>query len=348
MTPLVHSQPLSAAAGVPVFLKLECCQPTGSFKLRGIGASCAAAALAGAELLVSSSGGNAGLAVAHAARALGLPATVVLPSTTAAHVRACLASLGATVVVSGSCWDEAHAHAQTLGGALVHPFEGQSTWEGHATLVAEAAAGGQLAAAAAGVPGAARLAAGGPPGALVAAVGGGGLLMGCAIGLRAEGWWPPGDDGGGGAVSGAPAATLLVAAETEGAACLAASLAAGRAVTLDRIASCAASLGARSPARAALDAAAAARKSGRLFSAVVSDADALAACSRFLDDHRVLVEPACGAALAPVYAPGGFGPAGAFAGVDSVLVVVCGGACVDAAGLGALCAQHGVPWPWQR
>jgi hypothetical protein len=78
-TPLIHSNALSAAlgTGAPVFLKLEASQPSGSFKLRGIGATCAAAVAAGAPRLVSSSGGNAGLAVAHSARALGVPCTVV-------------------------------------------------------------------------------------------------------------------------------------------------------------------------------------------------------------------------------------------------------------------------------
>lgn len=72
---------------------------------------------------------------------------------------------------------------------------------------------------------------------------------------------------------------------------------------------------------------------------VVSDASAVRACVRFADDHRLLVEPACGAALAPAYegdagvrAAAGAGGAGGETGRD-VVVVVCGGAAVD---LGAL------------
>lgn len=57
-----------------------------------------------------------------------------------------------------------------------------------------------------------------------------------------------------------------------------------------------------------------------VISHVVSDADALDACERFLSDHRVLVEPACGAALALAYAP-----TDALRGYANVLVVVCGG-----------------------
>ncbi len=79
-TPLVHSNALTAAlgTGAPVFLKLDCAQPCGSFKLRGIGAACQrAVSRRGAQRLVSSSGGNAGLAVAYCARALGVQCTVV-------------------------------------------------------------------------------------------------------------------------------------------------------------------------------------------------------------------------------------------------------------------------------
>ena len=98
-TPLIYSNPLSAAlgTGAPVFLKLEAMQPCGSFKLRGLGAAAEAAVRGGATRLVSSSGGNAGLAVAHAARALGVPATVVLPRSTPDFVRRRLESYGAAV-----------------------------------------------------------------------------------------------------------------------------------------------------------------------------------------------------------------------------------------------------------
>ena len=78
-TPLIHSNELTQAlgTGAPVFLKLENVQPSGSFKLRGIGAACAATVSAGASTLVSSSGGYAGLAVAYSARAVGVKCVVV-------------------------------------------------------------------------------------------------------------------------------------------------------------------------------------------------------------------------------------------------------------------------------
>ena len=55
-----------------------------------------------------------------------------------------------------------------------------------------------------------------------------------------------------------------------------------------------------------------------------SNRSSLAACLQFADEHRLLVEPACGASLAAVY-----GRADPLVGLDSVLVVVCGGAGVN-------------------
>ena len=73
---------------------------------------------------------------------------------------------------------------------------------------------------------------------------------------------------------------------------------------------------------------------------VASDAEAVGACLRFCDDHRLLVEPACGAALAAVYAA-----APALRAAQSVVVVVCGGAVVDAASLRATARKLGVALP---
>ena len=71
-TPLLLSEPLSRALGSRVWLKMDCWQPVGSFKIRGMGRRCQQAAADGARRLVCSSGGNAGYAVAYAVRELGL------------------------------------------------------------------------------------------------------------------------------------------------------------------------------------------------------------------------------------------------------------------------------------
>jgi L-serine/L-threonine ammonia-lyase len=104
--------------------------------------------------------------------------------------------------------------------------------------------------------------------------------------------------------------------ETEGTASLAASVAAGRPVTLERITGIATSLGARRVCDRALELA----SIHPVRSAVVSDAQAAAACLRFADDHRTLVEPACGASLSVAYRTHE-----ALGNAKRVLVVVCGG-----------------------
>ena len=70
-TPYVESRALSERSGRAIWLKFESAQPSGSFKLRGIGHACETYYARGARRFVSSSGGNAGLAVAYAGRRLG-------------------------------------------------------------------------------------------------------------------------------------------------------------------------------------------------------------------------------------------------------------------------------------
>lgn len=289
-TPLLQSGPLSRALGAEVWLKMDALQPTGSFKIRGIGAACQRAVQEGAQRLVSASGGNAGQATAYAGRRLGVPVTVVTPTTTSAYVHDLLREEGATVLAHGDAWDETDLFARELAererGRYIHPFDDPVVWEGHATLIREVAESGLQ------------------PDAVVTVVGGGGLLCGLLLGMHAAGW------------SDVP----VLAAETQGADSFAASMAAGRLVTLDRIRSIATTLGARTVAAEAL----AWAQRHPVCPWVVTDAQAVAACRRFADDHRVLVEPSCGAALASVY-----GQAAPLRGKSRVLVVVCGGAGVS-------------------
>jgi L-serine/L-threonine ammonia-lyase len=301
VTPLIPSLSLHAETGVPVWLKLESSQPSASFKLRGMGLAAERAVAQGATRLVSSSGGNAGYAVAWAGRALDIPVTVVVPSTTGARMRGLIASAGAEVRVCGDVWDEAHAAATALardtGGALLHPFDHPDIWEGHASLVAEVASAGVV------------------PARIVVAVGGGGLLCGVLLGMDAAGW----------------SEIPVLAVETEGAASFSASLTAGHPVTLPAITSLALTLG----AKRVCDRVVGLSGTHDVRSLVVPDFAAVRACERFLDDHRILVEPSCGAALSVVYdrhpeVIGAEGP---------VLVVVCGGAAVTRAQLAAWSAS---------
>ncbi len=298
MTPLHVVTPLwedhHAALDAPVWLKMDALQPVGSFKLRGLGALCQQRAAEGARALVCSSGGNAGYAVAYAGRALGLPVRIVVPRATSEHAREVIRRVGATVLEHGAVWDDAHAHALTLvaadpGMTYVHPFDAPEIWAGHASLIEECARQR------------------GKPGAVVVSVGGGGLLCGVIEGMQRVGW---GD-------------VPVLAVETEGAASYAAALEAGALVELTEITSLATTLGARKVCQRALDLAGV----QPVTPWQVSDRAAVAACLRFADRHRVLVEPSCGAALAALE------EAPLLRGRGPVLVVVCGGAGVT---LGAL------------
>ncbi|MDW9405677.1 pyridoxal-phosphate dependent enzyme [Pseudomonas soli] len=283
-TPLIESRPLSLSAGRPVWLKLEALQPCGSFKLRGVGHACETHHARGARHFVSSSGGNAGLAVAYAGRKLGVPVTVVVPETTTERAKELLRLEDASVVVHGSSWQEANEHAQTLlgaGDAFIHPFDDPLLWTGHASMIDEVAQAGCK------------------PDAVVLSVGGGGLLRGVVEGLQRNGWQD----------------VPVLAVETAGAASLHAAMAAGRTVELPGITSVATSLGAKRVAEQALPC----TRQHPVVSHLTSDREALDACERLLRDHRLLVEPACGAALALLE------HAGAVAAFGNVLVIVCGG-----------------------
>jgi L-serine/L-threonine ammonia-lyase len=285
VTPLVASRPLSAAAGRSIDLKLEALQPSGSFKLRGIGHACETYATRGARRFLSSSGGNAGIAVAEAGRALGIPVTVVVPETTTAHAMRQIRDRDATLIVHGASWQEAHAHVLALrgdGDALLHPFDDPLLWDGHATMIDEVARTGRK------------------PDAVVVSVGGGGLLAGVAAGLDRNGW----------------SDVAIVAVETTGTASLHRAIAANERITLDSISGVATSLGAKQVCERAFELA----RAGRVASTLVDDLTAVDACIRFMDDHRLVVEPACGAALALAY-----GASPTLESFGRVLVVVCGG-----------------------
>ncbi len=285
-TPLFESRQLSLSAGRSVWLKLDSLQPPGSFKIRGVGFACETHVARGARRFVSSSGGNAGLAAAYAGRKLSVPVTVVIPESTSERAKELLRLEDAEVIVHGTSWQEANDLAVSLVGesdAFIHPFDDPLLWQGHATLVDEVFRSGL------------------EPDAIVLSVGGGGLLSGVAEGLHRNGWGH----------------IPILAVETDGAASFHEATKVGRPVELERITSIASSLGAKRVCEKAVQWS----KEHPIRSNLVSDQSALSACERFLADHRVLVEPACGASLALVYEN-----ASVLEEFTTVLVVVCGGA----------------------
>jgi threonine dehydratase len=142
-TPLVESTALSALAHTPVFLKLETVQPTGSFKLRGATNALASLAERGCAQVVTASTGNHGRAVAHAARALGVEATVCMSALVPGNKVEAVRALGARVRIAGKSQDQAEHEALRLareeGFAYVPPFDDLNVIAGQATIGLEIA-----------------------------------------------------------------------------------------------------------------------------------------------------------------------------------------------------------------
>jgi threonine dehydratase len=168
-TPLERSAPLSAYTGAEVYLKLECAQVTGSFKLRG--AATAILADGARRPVVACSAGNHALGLAHAAALAGVEATLVVPESASPAKLAALGRYPARVLKLGASYDEAEAAALRLaqeeGLRFVSPYNHPQVVAGQGTLGAEILE--QL------------------PGAevLIVGVGGGGLIGGVGLWAKA-------------------------------------------------------------------------------------------------------------------------------------------------------------------
>jgi L-serine/L-threonine ammonia-lyase len=345
-TPLIHSIPLSQLTGHEIFLKLDCLQPSGSFKDRGMAHLCTTVKKVysanrqhgGAQgdfkmKVISSSGGNAGLAVTTVARNIPeMDVSVVVPETTKPLVIAKLKALGAHVTIHGKVWNEADALARQMvkeaeengeGSVYVSPYDNPLLWTGHSTVVDEIVT--QL------------MDTHDQPeiGAILASVGGGGLLSGILEGIERNYF---GNTKRSNVVKG----TKVVACETYGAASFAASFnASGKEINmvrLDGITSVATSLGALEVTPAVIQRSQRHQERGKdsgngddVLSLVCTDQEAVDACFKFAADHRMLVEPACGASLAPLYSERLRSKLlEGIDGKDKVIVVeVCGGSGVS-------------------
>jgi threonine dehydratase len=199
-TPLVKLQ--TGGDGPEIYLKLENLQPINAFKLRGAANAVALLPPERRALGVwTISAGNAGQGVAYAARAAGIPCTIVVietaPETKVERMRA----LGARLVKASfdACWAAMERRTfPGVEGSFIHPFDNDDFIAGNATMGLEIVED---------LPEVATV---------VMAIGGGGLLTGVASGVRAR---KPG--------------VRIVGAEPETAAPAALSLANGRASVLD-------------------------------------------------------------------------------------------------------------------
>jgi threonine dehydratase len=173
-TPVLRSEVLDARAGAELWLKAENLQHIGAFKARG--AMHAVGRLSERERargVITFSSGNHAQAVALAARAFGVPATIVMPTDAPPIKVAGVRRLGGEVVFAGTTSDErrtvALQRAESTGAAVIQPFDhpdivagaGTATLELH-EQVAEATGGEEL-------------------DALLVPAGGGGLVAGACL-----------------------------------------------------------------------------------------------------------------------------------------------------------------------
>ena len=138
-TPLKRSESLSARCGVPVHLKLETRQTTGSFKLRG--AANAVLSLDDAARrrgLVTASTGNHGRALAHAARQAGVRAVICMSGLVPANKVEAVRVLGAEVRIGGRSQDDAQREVERLvrdqGLTEIPPFDHPAVIAGQGTI----------------------------------------------------------------------------------------------------------------------------------------------------------------------------------------------------------------------
>jgi threonine dehydratase len=173
-TPLIAAPRFSGLPDVPVYLKLENFQHTGAFKVRG--ATYRIAQLSPEEVkrgVITASAGNHAAGVAWAARARGVPATIVMAENASPMKVSLTRALGARVILHGNDYDEAHDHSVRLGQeehlTYVHPYDDRFIIAGQGTVGLEILDD---------LPNVRRI---------VAGVGGGGLLAGIAAAVRGRG-----------------------------------------------------------------------------------------------------------------------------------------------------------------
>lgn len=357
VTPLLYSDILSKKTGHDIYLKLDALQPSGSFKIRGVGRTVALAhkRFGPCAHIVTSSGGNAGLAAATACKMLGLKCTIFVPVSTEDSVVALLRNLGAEVVVGGDSWDGADAPARALvesehGAQYIHPFIGDDLVKGHGSIVheiydqlEEAKPGVQL-----------------QPDVIACTVGGGGLIQGIIQAIsekvtNSNGRLTPPkvvatQDFGADSFSQSmnlwlsdpinnPEAHVTLPAITSKATsmgtkkCSPISLRAARAYAVSGICDHNAE-GASSNLYQAKASTAAEQAPKYLSTVIQSDSLAGSSCWQFKRDHNLMVELSCGAALSLAYHSDRLLPAVLATFQEpkkrkTIVIVVCGGSKVD-------------------
>jgi len=245
--------------GFEVWLKLEQLQRSGSFKARGMFNRLLANPIPAAGV-IAASGGNAGIATATAAQALGVRSEIFVPTVISPAKRDKLEQLGARVVVTGAVYAEAFAACQQRqresGALMTHAYDQAEVLAGAGTLAREIESQA------------------GVPDALLVSVGGGGLAGGIAA-------WFAGR-------------TRMVALEPERAPTLHAALAAGSPVDVEVSGIAADALGARRIGALAWEVA----QRHPMSSLVLRDEDIVDAQRWLWQSLKLAVEPAAALPLA--------------------------------------------------
>lgn len=139
VTRLDRSSTFSRFTGGDIYLKLENLQKTGSFKVRG--AAYAMSQLTDEEKeagVIAASAGNHAQGVAYAATRLGIKSTIVMPKFSPVAKIQATEGYGANVILHGSVFDDALAHAretaEKTGAYFLHPFNDEDVIAGQGTI----------------------------------------------------------------------------------------------------------------------------------------------------------------------------------------------------------------------
>jgi threonine dehydratase len=170
-TPLVYSPTFSGMTGGEIYLKLECMQKGGSFKVRGAtNRVLIRREEIGPNGIIAASAGNHAQGVALAARLAGVPATIVMPEWVSIAKEEATKGYGATVILAGTSLAESITAAEEMAGregmTFIHPYDDEAVIAGQGTIGIEILED---------LPGV---------DVVVVPVGGGGLIAGIAVAVK--------------------------------------------------------------------------------------------------------------------------------------------------------------------
>jgi threonine dehydratase len=141
-TPLMHSKTLSRISGADIWLKFENLQFTAAYKERGaLNALLLMDEAQRKRGVIAASAGNHAQGLSYHGSRLGVPVTIVMPTTTPMVKVMQTEQVGGKVVLEGETFDEANDHARSmekqLGLTFVHPFDDQNVAAGQGTVALE-------------------------------------------------------------------------------------------------------------------------------------------------------------------------------------------------------------------